>query len=201
MRCHLPTRADAAPSATPSLMTSDSATSTHELLRQLVVLCDASSATRPEYGDASDVETVPTLDPSVRRPVTPMLRERFRFCGGWRLATHGDWLGIAEMELVASGDLTEPRISEIIAYKDAAALDWPNDACGLFRADRVSLFAGSDLTYTRAYLLWFDGASEPEVWAYDSNGEARYADLDAYLRAALNDDLSAYDKRWRLAES
>ena len=46
-----------------------------------------------------------------------------------------------------------------------------------------------------------DGASEPEVWAYDSNGEARYADLDAYLRAALNDDLSAYDKRWRLAES
>jgi len=116
------------------------------------------------------------------------------------MATHGDWLSINEMVSIASNDAVDGRIAEIIGYKNAAALDWPNDACGLFRSDRLSLFAGSDITYTRVYLLWLDEASEPELWAYDSNGEARYPNLDAYLRAVLSDDLSAYERKWHLAD-
>lgn len=129
-----------------------------------------------------------------------MLYERFLFCGGWGLATHGDWLGIDEMTLVANNDLSNDRIAGIVGYKDAAALDWPNDACGLFRQDRLSLFAGSDVTYTRVYIIWLDEVIEPEVWAYDSNGEARYQNLNDYLQAVLNDDLSAYEKKWHLAD-
>ena len=172
---------------------------TRDLIQRALNLCMAAMPSKPKFGDASTVNEVPTLDPDVRRPVSPMLRERFLFCGAWELATHGDWLSVDEMILIANNDTDDPRIAEIIVYKDSAALDWPNDAGGLFRPDRLSLFAGSDVTYERVYLLWVDDAVEPEVWVYDTNGNARYRDLEQYLNAYLSDDLSSYEKRWILA--
>jgi hypothetical protein len=49
-------------------------------------------------------------------------------------------------------------------------------------------------------LLWLDDEDEPELWVYDSNGESRYKDLAEYLKAYINDDLSAASKRWIIAE-
>jgi hypothetical protein len=68
----------------------------------------------------------------------------------------------------------------------------------LFKPERLSVFACSDLTNEKIYLLWLDFEDEPELWAYDSNGESRYKDLREYLEAYLADDISAMERRWRL---
>ena len=81
----------------------------------------------------------------------------------------------------------------------AAEENWPNEASALFRPERLSLFACSDLTNEKIYLLWLDFEDEPELWVYDANGESRYKDLAEYLTAYLADDVSAAGRAWRLA--
>jgi hypothetical protein len=51
------------------------------------------------------------------------------------------------------------------------------------------------------FLLGLEFEDEPEFWVYDSNGESRYKDLAEYLNAYLNDDLTAAERRWKLAEA
>ena len=154
----------------------------------------------PDFSGGKTIHTVPTLDPTVSRPVTPMLHDRFRYCGGWRHATHGDWLSIEEMQTVALGSSTDQRMKEIVEQQRGCAVDWMNDAGGLFLPSRLSYFAGQDYSYERVYLLWPDDIVEPEVWAYDANGLARFRDLNAYLWGYLQDDLAVYEQRWLLAE-
>ncbi|MFT0212410.1 hypothetical protein VQ643_07300 [Pseudomonas sp. F1_0610] len=68
---------------------------------------------------------------------------------------------------------------------------WEDEVSSLFRKNRLSLFAGSADTNEKIYLLWFDSKIEPEIWVYDSNGEARYANLA--------DALLAYERYWKLS--
>lgn len=141
-------------------------------------------------------EQVPTLAEGVFRPISPMLLERFAAFGRWRIATHGHWLSISDMAALW-GVPSDPLLQEIREMRDAGESGWPNDASALFRPDRLSLFAGSDVSNEKIYLLWLDCAAEPEPWVYDSNGEARYPDLAAYLTAYLTDDLTAFERSWR----
>lgn len=175
---------------------------TTTLLKKVVKTMMDMDLNRPEpsYSDGRGVETIPTLDPSVQRAATPMLRKRFAFCGAWELATHGDWLSIDEIEALTRGDMTDERLCGIDANRKASTLGWMNDAGGLFLPSRLTYFAGTRNSYERVYLLWLDDKAEPEVWAYDTNGEARYVNLDAYLTAYLADDFAAYDARWHLAD-
>lgn len=174
---------------------------TSHLIQRAVQLRASVSPSSPRYSDASSVQEVPTLDPNVRRHASPMLYERFLFCGKWEMATHGDWLSITEMTAIAENDLSDPRIAEIADGVRASALDWANDAAGLFRPDRLSLFAASDTTYERVYLVWFDEVEEPELWVYDANGEGRYGDLDEYLETYMSGQLFPYERQWRIAET
>ena len=75
-------------------------------------------------------------------------------------------------------------------------ISW-DDASTLFRPERLSLFAGSEYSNERIYLLWLDFEDEPELWVYDANGESRYHDLAAYLQAYLAEDVSAASISWR----
>lgn len=59
-------------------------------------------------------------------------------------------------------------------------------------------FAGSDYSYEMVFLLWLDSTVEPEVWVYDCNGESRYKDLNDYLNAYINDDVSACERSPRV---
>lgn len=61
-------------------------------------------------------------------------------------------------------------------------------------------FAASDNGYEMICLIWFDGTEEPELWVYDCNGESRYKDLAAYLQAYIDDDVSASEVKWKLAD-
>lgn len=140
---------------------------------------------------------IPTLEPGVFRPASPMLAERFNLLGRWTMASHGHWLSISDMEALWLKDGADPFVEGVKQMQVAGAEGWPNDPSILFRPERLSLFAGSEHNYEKIYLLWLDFEDEPEFWVYDANGESRYRDLSCYLRAYLTDDVSAASVSWR----
>jgi hypothetical protein len=142
---------------------------------------------------------IPTLAPGVRRPCSPMLKARFETCGRWITATHGHWLSAGDLRTLWSEAETaaDPFLAAVQDSLIAGMENWPNEASSLFRPNRLTLFAASDYTYEKVYLLWLDFEDEPEVWAYDANGESRYRDLETYLKAYLADDISAAEIHWR----
>jgi hypothetical protein len=150
----------------------------------------------PDAASAEALDQIATLQVGFFRPLSAQLRERFAQFGAWLEATHADWLGLADITA-----LWELRDATALArQKNLTVLsqNWPNDATALFRADRISVFALRQEGTERIYLLWFDSMDEPELWVYDTNGEAHYRDLQSYLEAYLTDDLSAYEENWLL---
>lgn len=146
---------------------------------------------------APPIAGIPTLKVGVYHESSPMLTDRYDMFGRWERATHGHWLSIADMEAVWEDHTEEDLLERVKINRAACEGHWANDAAALFRPERLSLFAGDDNGNERIYLLWLDFEDEPEVWAYDSNGESRYRDLQAYLEAYLSDDLSASERSWR----
>lgn len=143
-------------------------------------------------------DKIPTLEKDFYRSISPMLKDRFDMFAGWQNATHGDWLSIEEMVAIWGDDLVvNERLWRIKQNQMAACDNWDNDASSLFKNNRLSLLAGSESTYERIYLLWLDNEIEPELWVYDCNGESRYKNLASYLKAYINDDVSASIESWR----
>ncbi|MGI4745654.1 MAG: hypothetical protein ACRYFY_06355, partial [Janthinobacterium lividum] len=140
---------------------------------------------------------IPTLKVGAYHKSSPMLTVRYSLFGRWEQATHGHWLSIADMETVWEDHTEEDLLERVKINRAACEGNWANDAAALFRPERLSLFAGDNNGNERIYLLWLDFEDEPEVWAYDSNGESRYRDLRSYLEAYLSDDLSASARSWR----
>jgi hypothetical protein len=140
---------------------------------------------------------VPTLKSGIYKEYSPMLIERYGMFGRWTRATHGHWLSIVDMEKLWENHIDEDLLIRIKMNRIACEENWANDAAALFRPERLSLFAGDDNGNERVYLFWLDFEDEPEFWAYDSNGESRYKNLEEYLKAYLSDDLSASDRSWR----
>jgi hypothetical protein len=143
---------------------------------------------------------IPTLKKDYFRDFTPQLTERYEFAGRWEFATRGDWLSLEDMAALWDDSCQDEWIKEVSRSRTSSESHWMNDAASLFRPERLSLFAGTNEGYERIYLLWLDDIEEPEVWAYDSNGESRYADLSAYLTAYISDDISQSRRHWKLAE-
>lgn len=96
------------------------------------------------------------------------------------------------------GSPSDDKIADIKRALISISENWANDAIALFKPERISVFACDDTSNERIYLLWFDWVIEPELWVYDSNGEAHYKNLELYLKAYLDDDLSAYTQQWIL---
>jgi len=155
----------------------------------------------PQISKAIDFQKgVPTLETGVYREASPMLKIRYDFLGKWVNATHGDWLDLHEMETLCSESNDDERLTRIARNVKASMENWENHATGLFMPNRISIFAASDNGYEMICLIWFDGIAEPELWVYDCNGESRYKDLASYLQAYIDDDISAYTAKWKLAE-
>lgn len=140
------------------------------------------------------IHSIPTLEKGVYKTLSPMLQERFKLFGHWLEAR----LSLAEMQALW-GNVQDARLAEIKAMQVSASEHWEDEVSSLFRKNRLSLFAGSADTNEKIYLLWLDSKIEPEIWVYDTNGEARYANLAEYLIAYLADDLLAYERSWKLS--
>ncbi|WP_052314893.1 hypothetical protein [Pectobacterium parmentieri] len=141
---------------------------------------------------------IPTLMKGVYRDSSSMLSERFKLYGRWENATHGNWLSISDMETLWADTIQDELIDSIKFQAECLRDDWSNNAFGLFKENRLSLFAGSDIGNEAMFLLWIDDEDEPEIWVYDANGESRYKNFNEYLVAYLNDDVSASALSWRI---
>ncbi|WP_204524159.1 hypothetical protein [Corticimicrobacter populi] len=152
----------------------------------------------PADADQTFSGKIPSLMKGVYKDASPMLTARFARYGRWAHATHGHWLSVADMETLWQDDIQDELLDQIKFQAECLKTDWDNNVFGLFREDRLSLFAGSDIGNEAIFLLWLDGCDEPELWVYDANGESRYANLEVYLAAYLADDVSAANVSWRL---
>ncbi len=164
---------------------------TKDLILKVLEEIDAKEG--DNYSKGSSILSVPTLEKNKYRDVTPMLKARFELFNSLIDATHGDWLSIDEMKLLWSDTIPDERLKDIKNALYSHIENWENNAGSLFKKDSLSLFAGSAYTNEHIYLLWLDGILEPELWVYDTNGSARYKNLDEYLIAYLDDDLSQYE--------
>lgn len=170
-------------------------------IKELLNTTIASLEDDSEITEAIDFSKgVPTLEKGTYRNVSPMLKVRYEKLGGWIDATHGDWLDVKEMELFWNNEAKDDRLVGIIQNVKASICNWEDHAEGLFARNRVSIFAASEATNEAICLIWFDSTEEPELWVYDCNGESRYKDLASYLQAYVNDDVSACENKWKLAE-
>ncbi len=144
---------------------------------------------------------VPTLELGKYRKPSRQIHERFELFGRWEWATHGHWLGTNDLQALWNESAEEDQFISRIRFQSLGIeANWTNSAPALFRPDRLSLFAASDVNYESVFLLWLDCEEEPEVWVYDSNGESRYKDLAHYLQAYLDDDVSAAQRHWKLSD-
>jgi len=143
------------------------------------------------------IDGVPTLKKGFYRETSPLLSKRFEMFGRWTMATHGHWLSIPDMETLWDDDIRDDLLNQTKSNQIAAEDNWANEASCLFKPERLSLFAGSDIGNEKIYLLWLDFVDEPEFWVYDSNGESRYRNLQTYLEAFLAGDISASQSFWR----
>lgn len=141
---------------------------------------------------------VPTLAAGVYRKFSPQLKSRFEHVGRWQSATHGDWLGLDDMEHLWIAESDDDWTKRINLSRIAAEENWGNDAAALFRPDRLTLFACHTDSNERIYLLWLDCTEEPELWVYDANGELRFLDLLEYLTIYVTGDTLLYSRPWRL---
>lgn len=167
----------------------------------------AASSKRRSYGGIKSMpapeeatalgQGVPTLKAGVYREFSPMLRKRFEMHGRWERATHATWLSLGDMESLLQEDAEDQLRAAFKIQAAALKEDWPNHATSLFKEERLSLFALSDLNSESIVLLWLDFEPEPEVWVYDANGESRYKNLEVYLDGYLADDVSAARRSWR----
>ncbi|WP_094108310.1 hypothetical protein [Lonsdalea populi] len=140
---------------------------------------------------------IPTLLKGIYRDASPMLIEYFNLYGRWGNATHGIWLSISDMEILWQDVIHDDLIDSIKFQAECLRDDWSNNAFGLFKNERLSLFAGSDIGNEAIFLLWLDDEVEPEFWVYDANGESRYKNFAEYLSAYMRDDISASTISWR----
>lgn len=169
-------------------------------IRELLDIVIASED-NPQISKAIDFhDGVPTLERGFHRKASPMLTARYELFSKWLNATHGDWLDTEEMESFWSEDADDERLAGIVRNVKASMGNWENHATGLFVPNRISIFSASDNGYEMICLIWFDGIEEPELWVYDCNGESRYKDLESYLQAYIDDDVSASSVKWKLAE-
>ena len=144
------------------------------------------------------ISKIPTLQPNIYREFSPLLKIRYEMFSSWILATHGNWLSLNEMQELWKDDDNSEYITNIKEQLLASKEWWGNDATALFKDERISIFASEEFGNERIYLIWFDDIDEPELWVYDVNGEARYENIEHYLKAYLNDDLENYSKPWIL---
>jgi len=165
-------------------------------IREKISLSDCN---RAPYAPEPILNGIPTLGKGVYKKLSPMLKDRFEKYGRWEQATHGSWLSITDMETLWKDKIDDEFLSRIKSAIQVAASGegWTDHACALFKDNRISAFAASDNGYESIILLWLDSEEEPEFWVYDSNGESRYKNLDVYLTAYINDDLSASENSWR----
>jgi hypothetical protein len=129
---------------------------------------------KPEAG----AHNLPTFDPKVTRPISPMLLARFRFAGA--IYDSGEkWLDVKDMRKAVTN-------AKVLKHFNSRKEYWENSAPSRFATSQLSLFAiepGAEENQT--YLVWpSEKTIEPEIHRYVDHSEHIFKDLNAFLKWA-----------------
>ena len=127
-------------------------------------------------GPPESAREVPTLDPMIRKPLSPMLNARFEFCSRWRRFDE-NWLSVSQMSSVAQNRMFRRHFASKSEH-------WDNSAPATISKNRLSVFGVSSHAegdYT--FIVWPDKPNvvEPAIWRYEGQSETRFANLEKFL--------------------
>lgn len=134
----------------------------------------AIKVSKPEAG----VARLPTLDPAVSRPASPMLRQRLEFAG--TIADGAErWLGVKDMGKALASKKTLRAVKQLKEH-------WRDSAPARLRLGQLALFGVSSEQEGALTLLAWEGrsAKEPRVVRYSGQHEHVFKDLDGFLKWA-----------------
>lgn len=121
--------------------------------------------------------TLPTFDPTVSRPLSPMLAQRMAYAGTIRDGFE-KWLGPKDMQKAM-------RTRKVLASFEDLEAHWLNSAPARLRRDQLTLFALGDEPGSVTFLAWpHDAVDEPGVVRYHGQSERVFRNLNAFLKWA-----------------
>ena len=130
----------------------------------------------PDHGNSG----IPTLEPSVNRKLSPMLRARFNFAGDWENAFIGStWLGIPSMKSY----LRKRSVRKQIAVRGTY---WEGSVVARYHPQRIGLFSIDLDDGSETYLVWPRKDSvEPRLVWYVAQQEHRFKNLKEYVQSFI----------------
>lgn len=149
---------------------------TTELLRRMKQQNDED----PDHGDQEllapePLTSIATLAPGITRPLSPMLRARFKFCSSWRNAyLDQDWLSLEEIGVA----LANPSIKYSI---DLRVENWDSMPPESVKPEDCAIFGFNRYELEETYLVWEVGRDEPILWDYFGADYKMFNDLNRYL--------------------
>lgn len=149
---------------------------------------DETQSFTQSLSESDTLGRVPTLDSQTQRPMSAMLRSRFRFCGRWRRLGEV-WLSLSQMETVTRNRQFRKHFRSKKEY-------WEGSAPATIPLNRLSVFSvGSHAQGDYTFLVWPSNStdSEPELWCYSGQSEMRFKDLESFLIWIADDSVEAAD--------
>jgi hypothetical protein len=121
-----------------------------------------------------------TLSGKSRR-LSPMLKERFEFCGRWNNANlDQDWLSTSDIDDIGN----DATAQEWIALRIE---NWDHCPPANVSKDDVAIFGFNPYEPEETYVVWREGHIEPEIWRFFGADYKVFSDLTRFLEYLLGD--------------
>lgn len=132
---------------------------------------------------------IATLEPGVSRPMSPMWRERFQFCGKWENDLFGyTWLDFNESYKWLVSDKSFGGLESTL--KERVELFIENN-CSFPPAtvprNSCAMFAFTPYELNECFMVWLEEKEEPVIFAYYDGDWSVYANLNGYLEYMSGD--------------
>lgn len=117
------------------------------------------------------------------RTLSPMLKERFDFCGKWINANlDQNWLSVSEIDDIGGNSIAQKWILLRID-------NWHHCPPANVSKDDVALFGFNPHEPEETYIVWRDGRLEPEVWRFFGSDYKKFSNINRFLEYLLGDRL------------
>lgn len=130
---------------------------------------------------SSSLTTIKTFAGDFRRPLSPMLKARFGYCGTWINAELSqNWLDLDEIENFRN----DPTLTEWIGLRIENNETMPPASV---RPADCAVCAYNPYELDETYLVWQEGVEEPGVWRYFGGDYNYFSNFNHYLEYIVGD--------------
>jgi len=117
-----------------------------------------------------------TLNYDFFRPISPMLMDRFKFCGAWKNAYLGqDWLSIQEINKWKDNKILCEwlRLRQENSHQGEPLAEYP--------MENTAIFSINNDYPDEIYLIWDEGCTEPKIWHYFESDFYTFNNFERFL--------------------